>query len=88
MQHCKAIILSIKNFKKGSETGDKPNLPFEESKEKKKNKKKLSTLYYTFSVVCFILNAVLNRDWDGVRREQRIICQIRSKQLCSLLFIF
>ena len=78
----KAIILPIKYFIKGSETGDQPNLHFEESK----GKKKLSTLYYTFSMVCFILNAILNRDWDGMRREQIIICQIRSKQLCSSLY--
>ena len=82
-QRCKAIILPIKNFIKGSETGDEPNLHFEESKGEKK---KLSTLYYAFSVVCFILNTILNWDWDAVRREQIIICQIRSKHLCSSLY--
>ena len=89
MQHCKAIILSIKNFKKGSETGDKPNLPFEESKEKKKNKKKTihTLLYFQCGLLYFKCCFESGLGWSKKRTNDHLPNQEQAIMLPPLYIL-
>ena len=87
MQHCKAIIFSIKNFNKGSETGDQPNLPFEESKEKKKKKTIHTLLYFQCGLLYFKCCFESGLGWSEKRTNDHLPNQEQAIMLPSLYIL-
>ena len=87
MQHCKAIIFSIKNFNKGSETGDQPNLPFEESKEKKKNKTIHTLLYFQCGLLYFKCCFESGLGWSEKRTNDHLPNQEQAIMLPPLYIL-